>query len=79
MADKEKRQKKREKREQLKYIVENVSRLSHNDKIFIGNLLITDVGKENAVDTSSGCRIVITKLNRETMTDIVTYMKDKLQ
>ncbi len=57
--------------ENLNYIKDNISLLSHRDKISVLNIIALDIDSDQFVDCADGCRIVINDISDESIEAII--------
>jgi hypothetical protein len=65
---------KEKKREKLNFIINNADRLKIEEKRNVLNLLMLDLGIDSIYECADGCRIIINKLSKETIEDILLIM-----
>lgn len=59
------------KRKLLMYITESVNDLPARDKITILEIISNDLGIDNVIESSDGCRVIIDTLSKSALNDIL--------
>lgn len=63
-----------ERKELLKYIVDNINDLPIKDRKAVLNIIAIDIPRENITNSMDGCRMIIDELDNPTILDIIDFM-----